>query len=49
MRADANALSFLYLDGGKVLRGEIWRIITFIFVPASSSPFWLAISLYFYY
>ena len=36
MRADANALSFLYLDGGKVLRGEIWRIITFIFVPASS-------------
>ena len=49
MRADANALAFLYLDGGKVLRGEIWRIITFIFVPASSSPFWLAISLYFYY
>ena len=49
MRADANALSFLYLDGGKVLRGEIWRIITFIFVPASSSPLWLAISLYFYY
>lgn len=49
MRADANALSFLYLDGSKVLRGEIWRIITFIFVPASSSPFWLAISLYFYY
>ena len=40
MRADANALAFLYLDGGKVLRGEIWRIITFIFVPASSSPFW---------
>ena len=49
MRADANALAFLYLDGGKVLRGEIWRIITFIFVPASSSPFWLAVSLYFYY
>lgn len=49
MRADANALSFLYLDGSKVLRGEIWRIVTFIFVPASSSPFWLAISLYFYY
>lgn len=49
MRADANALSFLYLDGGKALRGEIWRIITFIFVPASSSPFWLAVSLYFYY
>ena len=49
MRADANALSFLYLDGSKVLRGEIWRIVTFIFVPASSSPFWLAVSLYFYY
>ena len=49
MRADANALSFLYLDGSKVLRGEIWRIVTFIFVPAGSSPLWLAISLYFYY
>ena len=49
MRTDANAVSFLYLNGSKVLHGELWRIVTFIFVPTSSSPFWLAISLYFYY
>ena len=49
MRTDASAVSFLYLNGSKVLHGELWRIVTFIFVPTSSSPFWLAISLYFYY
>lgn len=49
MRTDANAVSFLYLNGSKVLHGELWRIVTFIFVPTSSSPFLLAISLYFYY
>ena len=49
MRTDANAVSFLYLNGSKVLHGELWRIVTFIFVPTSSSPFWLALSLYFYY
>ena len=49
MHTDANAVSFLYLNGSKVLHGELWRIVTFIFVPTSSSPFLLAISLYFYY
>ena len=47
--ADANALDFLafHLDG--LLHGEIWRIITFIFVPNTSGAFMLLIALYFYY
>lgn len=32
-----------------LFRGQIWRLITFVFVPPGSSPFWLLISLYFYY
>jgi len=32
-----------------IFRGEVWRLVTFLFVPISSSPVWLAVSLYFYY
>ena len=46
---DANALSFLTLNLNALLHGEVWRLVTFVFVPAYSSPFALLISLYFYY
>ena len=46
---DANALSFLTFNLNALLHGEVWRLVTFVFVPASSSPFALLISLYFYY
>lgn len=46
---DANALAFLTLNTSAVLKGELWRIITYVFVPTSSGIFWLLISLYFYY
>ena len=46
---DANALSFLTFNLNALLRGEVWRLVTFVFVPAYSSPFALLISLYFYY
>lgn len=41
--------SKLLLVPNLVLKGEIWRLITFIFVPNVASPFWFIISLYFYY
>ena len=44
-----SALNFLYFYFPAVLRGEVWRLVTFIFVPQSSGIFWLLISLYFYY
>ena len=46
---DIGALSFLAFSLRGLLRGEIWRIITFIFVPGYVRPFWLIVSLYFYY
>ena len=46
---DANALSFLTFNLNVLLHGEVWRLVTFVFVPAYSSPFALLISLYFYY
>jgi len=44
--------TFLYklvLDAQMVMQGEIWRLITFIFIPPTFSPFWLVFALYFYY
>ena len=46
---DANALSFLTFNLNALLHGEVWRIVTFVFVPGYSSPLSLLISLYFYY
>ena len=46
---DVNALNFLTFNLHALLRGEVWRLVTFVFVPAFSSPFSLLISLYFYY
>ena len=42
-------LSMMSLDVSKILQGQIWRLVTFIFVPTNFSPFWLLISLFFYY
>ena len=47
--ADAAALDFLAFNLNGLLHGEIWRIVTYIFVPGYSSPFALLIALYFYY
>ena len=41
------AIQFLYFDWALVLRGQIWRLLTFIFVPQSLDPFSLILSLYF--
>lgn len=39
----------LILDKDKVLNGEIWRLITFIFVPDSRSIISFLFTIYFYY
>ncbi|HWR60932.1 MAG TPA: rhomboid family intramembrane serine protease [Clostridia bacterium] len=39
----------LMLIPGLVMRGEVWRLITYIFIPPSSSPIWILFILYFYY
>ena len=32
-----------------VLQGEVWRLLTFIFIPPTTSLLWLVFALYFYY
>ncbi|NLK21285.1 MAG: rhomboid family intramembrane serine protease [Epulopiscium sp.] len=39
----------LFLIPELVLKGEIWRLFTYIFIPPTMSPLWLAFVLYFYY
>jgi membrane associated rhomboid family serine protease len=40
-------LSVLELDPRLVLRGEIWRLVTWIFIPETLSPFWIFFALLF--
>ncbi len=42
-------LSFLSFDAAAVLRGQVWRLVTFIFVPQSGGVISLLLFLYFYY
>jgi hypothetical protein len=39
----------LVLDPQSILQGQVWRLVSFIFVPRSSSVLWTLISLWFYF
>lgn len=41
--------SFLTFVPSAIFHGQLWRLVTFIFVPSGGSIFWMALSLYFYY
>ena len=43
------ALSKLALEPYLVMQGEVWRLVTFIFIPPSMSILWIIFILYFYY
>lgn len=49
MLSNYGSISFLAFHWGAVLKGEIWRLITFIFVPATTSPLSFLLSTYFVY
>lgn len=42
-------LDYLSLDIEKVMRGEVWRLITFIIQPPSGNIYFIVFSLYLYY
>lgn len=44
-----SAWNLLYFNRDLILRGQVWRIITFIFLPPNSSLLFILLSLYFYY
>ena len=41
--------SMITLSRAAILRGQIWRLVTFIFAPPLSSPLFALFALYFYY
>lgn len=41
--------SMITLTRSGLLRGQIWRLVTFVFVPPSTSPLFIIFALYFYY
>ncbi len=43
------ASDMLYLSWPLVMKGQIWRVLTFIFEPGNSNPLTFILSLYFYY
>ncbi|NJD57688.1 MAG: rhomboid family intramembrane serine protease [Nitrospirae bacterium] len=46
---ESDAISKLWLDPRLILQGELWRLITWIFIPPSASLIWIFFILYFYY
>ncbi|MGI5888140.1 MAG: rhomboid family intramembrane serine protease [Oscillospiraceae bacterium] len=44
-----NFISYLTLDFSMVLKGQVWRLITFLFVPPETSIIFILFALYFYY
>src|ERR1700716_1973816 len=40
-------LNVIALDPARVRRGEVWRLVTYIFIPPSLSPLWLLLGLWF--
>ncbi len=42
-------LSNFYFSWPRIMQGEIWRLITFIFIPASNSPIWFILLVVIYY
>lgn len=41
------AYAFLGFNWSYILRGQLWRLVSFLFIPGSTDPFSLIISLYF--
>jgi membrane associated rhomboid family serine protease len=39
-QAGGNAFDKIYLDPGRVLQGEVWRLVTFAFVPPQTALIW---------
>lgn len=40
---------FLFLIPGAVFRGQIWRLVSFLFLPETTNPIWVFLQLYLLY
>ena len=41
--------NFLYFAPSLIFHGQVWRLVTWVFIPSSSNPFYLLLGCYFYY
>ncbi|MPN05725.1 hypothetical protein SDC9_152978 [bioreactor metagenome] len=41
--------SWLILSPSHVMNGQVWRLLTFVLIPPSTSTLWILFALYFYY
>ena len=46
---NASWISYLEFMPGWILRGQLWRLVTWVVIPSDASPFMLLLSCYFYY
>ena len=44
-----NNQSFLYLIPEGILKGQVWRLVSFLFLPESTNPIWVFFQLYLLY
>ncbi len=40
---------YLQFDRSLIFSGQVWRVVTYLFLPGEGNPFWFLFSLYFYY
>ncbi|MCL2574786.1 MAG: hypothetical protein FWE34_09580 [Defluviitaleaceae bacterium] len=46
---EVNLVSLLWFDQNAVMQGEVWRVITFIFIPPNFSIIFIVFALYLYW
>ena len=47
--SSGNMLSLFAYSLSGLMHGQVWRLVTFVLIPESTSPFYLLITCYFYY
>jgi membrane associated rhomboid family serine protease len=49
MNVDRSMVNNLALHPALIMQGQVWRLVTFIFIPPTQSLLWVFFLLYFYY
>lgn len=49
VRTGFSLFYWLYFDKALILQGQVWRVLTFLFIPSTYNIALLAVSLYFYW
>ena len=48
-RSAVTASQLLSFNKALILQGQVWRLVTFVFIPEGTSPIFIFFTLYFYY